>query len=245
MTERTINKIKVKMYDSIDELPIVNFQKFNKLMVIDSGIGSEIEDIDLHINNMANLMKTDINSALIELVNMQQLLYYIKSEINVKYIAYMTFIHEINGEVVTDLSDENLMHIFEKLNSAPKGVFDKIFEVLKKKVNDEFELYFPDTADSPKKKEFYDLLKERTNEILIGIQTGEIDEKAILSINTKMIMLEKPKLFSGSDSLLVKIDKNFDKMCATIAKRLFVNAKSLTVREFYNNLELLSDKNFN
>ena len=49
----------IKLYDSIDELPIVNFQKYNKYILIDSGLGSDIESVDEHIVNLAKLIKTD------------------------------------------------------------------------------------------------------------------------------------------------------------------------------------------
>ena len=44
---------KIKLYDSIDEMPIVNFQKYNKCILIDSGLGSDVDSIDSHIVNIA------------------------------------------------------------------------------------------------------------------------------------------------------------------------------------------------
>ena len=33
----------VTVYEGIDEMPIVRYQKFNRLMLIESGVGSTIE----------------------------------------------------------------------------------------------------------------------------------------------------------------------------------------------------------
>ena len=54
-----INKKIVKVYDSIDEMPIVNFQKYNKYLLIDSGLGSDADDIDSHISKIAKFIKAD------------------------------------------------------------------------------------------------------------------------------------------------------------------------------------------
>ena len=48
----------IKLYDSIDELPIVNFQKYNKYLLIDSGIGSDLNAFDEHITKIAMSIKS-------------------------------------------------------------------------------------------------------------------------------------------------------------------------------------------
>ena len=39
----------IKLYDSIDEMPIENFQRYNKYIIIDAGLGSDIDSVDEHI----------------------------------------------------------------------------------------------------------------------------------------------------------------------------------------------------
>ena len=58
MKQMLINKKTICVYDSIDELPIVNFQKYNKYLMIDSGIGSDVDDIDTHITKIAKYIKS-------------------------------------------------------------------------------------------------------------------------------------------------------------------------------------------
>jgi len=43
MKNLIVNKKVVRVYDSIDEMPIVNFQKYNKYLLIDSGIGLQMQ----------------------------------------------------------------------------------------------------------------------------------------------------------------------------------------------------------
>ena len=54
-----INNHELKLYDSIDEMPIVNFQKYNKYIIVDSGLGSDIDSVDEHLVNLAKLIKSD------------------------------------------------------------------------------------------------------------------------------------------------------------------------------------------
>lgn len=59
MKNLTVNKKTVRVYDSIDEMPIINFQKYNKYLLIDSGIGSDVDDIDAHIARIAKFIKSN------------------------------------------------------------------------------------------------------------------------------------------------------------------------------------------
>ena len=58
-----INNHELKLYDSIDEMPIVNFQKYNKYIIVDSGLGSDIDSVDEHLVNLAKLIKSDKDKA--------------------------------------------------------------------------------------------------------------------------------------------------------------------------------------
>ena len=46
MRKIVLAKHKVELYDSIDELPIVRFHKYNKMLLIDAGVGSDLSDWD-------------------------------------------------------------------------------------------------------------------------------------------------------------------------------------------------------
>ena len=64
----TIKGHVIKLYDSIDELPIVNFQKYNKCILIDSGLGSDVDSVDSHIVNIARFINSgDKKQAMLEL----------------------------------------------------------------------------------------------------------------------------------------------------------------------------------
>lgn len=131
---KTINikGIELKLYDSIDEMPIVNFQKYNKFVLIDSGLGSDVDSVDEHIVNLAKLIKKDIDKASQELQNLRQTMHMVVCEISPKYMAFAALIHSINGEKLTDLSDDNLKSIIEQLREVRHSVIIDFLEWVKK-----------------------------------------------------------------------------------------------------------------
>lgn len=44
-----IKGMNVELYDSIDDLPIMRFHKYNKMLLVDAGVGSDLSDFDRHI----------------------------------------------------------------------------------------------------------------------------------------------------------------------------------------------------
>ena len=79
------NNKKIEVYDDIEDMPIVNFQKYNKYLLIDSGVGSDVDDIDAHIVKVAKLIGVnDQKKALQELQNMRQNMYMVNCEISPK-----------------------------------------------------------------------------------------------------------------------------------------------------------------
>lgn len=134
MKSLLVNNKVVKVYDSIDEMPIVNFQKYNKYLLIDSGVGSDSDDIDAHIVKIAKYIKANDNKkALQELQNMRQNIYMVNSEISPKYLAFAALIHSIDGKELTDLSDDGLKKVLQDLKEVKHSVVIDFLLWLKKK----------------------------------------------------------------------------------------------------------------
>ena len=135
MKRLIINKKIIQVYDSIDEMPIINFQKYNKYLLIDSGIGSDIDDIDAHILKIAKYIKLNDNKkALQELQNMRQNMHMINSEISPKYLAFASLIYSIDGKVINDLSDSNLKNVLAEIKEIKHSKLVSILAWLKKKL---------------------------------------------------------------------------------------------------------------
>lgn len=237
MKKFNINKREVVVYDSIDELPIVNFQKYNKYLLIDSGIGSDINDIDTHITKIAKFIKTDQSKAIQELQNLRQNMYMIASGISPKYLAFAALIHSIDGKVVEDLSDDNLKSILEDFNTVKHSWLAELLAQIKKKITTELELYFPEEFINVREKDVYDRLKHRVSLVLEGIIEDKDNTSEIDVIDNYLLSLHKPTSFEGSSSAEIKYDKQFETTCVLIAQKTNLDAKNMTVLQFYSTLE--------
>jgi pimeloyl-CoA synthetase len=136
MITETIGKHKIQLYNSIDELTAERFSCYNKMMLIDSGIGSSMQDVDSHISKALRFIESDKKSeAAQELINMRTSFYFIIDNISPKYMSYAALIYSIDGKPVTDFSEDNLRKILDQLNAwgTQKSILDKALEVVKKK----------------------------------------------------------------------------------------------------------------
>lgn len=111
----------------------------------------------------------------------------------------------------------------------------------KKKIDAELTTYFPELFDDVNTKEYYDVMKQRTQAVLEGIIKGESKErdKAIDNMTDRMVLFAKPKNFTGRTSIEIQHDKDFESMCLTISKETHADAKRMTVLEYYNAYEYI------
>ena len=233
-----INKKIVRVYDSIDEMPIINFQKYNKYLLIDSGIGSDADDIDAHIVKIAKYIKSNNNrKALQELQNMRQNIYMVNSEISPKYLAFAALIHSVDGKEVNDLSDDGLKKLLQDLKEVKHSKVIDFLLWLKKKVTSELEIYFPGDFVNPKEKEAYDKLKARTLLVLDSVINDTDNSKQIEAIDMMMLNMHTTKTYIGSESVEVKYDKQFESTCLLIAQKTSMDARKMTVLQFYNAID--------
>jgi hypothetical protein len=160
----------------------------------------------------------------------------------------MVLIKSINGKEVHDLSDENLKKMLSFFALEPKSFLDKLFEMVKKKLNDELKLYFPNNFDDASIKEYYQKLKSRVLLQLQSISQQKSNAEAIEKIDAFLINLAKPLTFSGKDSAEIKFEKQFEEMCLHLKKEAAVEPSEMTVLQFYNAFEFIkkqSKKNGN
>lgn len=238
MKSLLINKKIVRVYDSVDEMPIVNFQKYNKYLLIDSGIGSDADDIDAHIVKIAKYIKSNNNKkALQELQNMRQNIYMVNSEISPKYLAFAALIHSVDGKEVNDLSDDGLKKLLQDLKEVKHSKVVDFLLWLKKKVTNELEIYFPGDFVNPKEKEAYDKLKARTLLVLDSVINDTDNSEQINTIDMIMLNMHTPKTYIGSESVEVKYDKQFESTCLLIAQKTNMDARKMTVLQFYNAID--------
>lgn len=161
----------------------------------------------------------------------------VNSEISPKYLAFAALIYSIDGKEVNDLSDDGLKKLLQDLKDIKHSKVINFLLWLKKKVTNELETYFPGDFVNPKEKEAYDKLKNRTLLVLDSIINNTDNTKQIESIDTMMLNMHAPKVFIGSESVEVKYDKQFESTCLLIAQKTNMDARKMTVLQFYNAID--------
>lgn len=237
---------KVELYDAIEDLPIMRFHKYNKMLLVDAGIGSDLADFDKHIEKAIRYAHSKTPQlAAVELENLRQNVYFIQSEISPRYLAFAVLVKSIDGKPCNDLSDDGLQKIVDLFADVPNAELTAHLEAVKKKIDEELRLYFPRLFDDAALKEYFDQLKERTVILLRTIIAGEAtkeDAKRIDEITAELITYFNPQSFSGADSVEIRYDKQFENMCLILSQNLHVDSKRFTVLEYYNAFEYVKEQ---
>ena len=234
----------VVLYDSIDTLPILRFHAFNKMLLIDAGIGTDLADFDSHIERVTRFIAAkEYDNAVKELANMRQNVYMIQQGVAPKHLAFAALVKSIDGDACDDISSDGLAKTLARLNDATRQEIATEVTAAKKKIEEEVRLYFPRLADDTEVKEYHDVLRRRTLLQIDVILNGETDEKLreIDELTTRLVTSDKPKTFTGKDSAEIRHDKSFEDMCIVIAKELNIDAKKMTVLEYYNAFEFVRE----
>lgn len=241
-----IGKHTVEMYDTIEELPIVRFHKYQKLLLIDAGIGADINAFDQRIEKTRRyLMDGKPEKAQQELENLRQSVFLIQSGINPKHRAFAALVAKMDGVECNDVSDDGLAKLTETLNDAPESELTAQLDAVKKKIDGELRLYFPALFADSEIKEYYDLLKKRTMAVLANIIAGVNNPDAtpeIEKLTTALITYSDPKSFAGSDGVEIQFDRQFENLCLVLSEQLHVKPKDYSVLEFYNAFDFVKER---
>ena len=246
MVTAKIGKHTVEYYDAIDELPIVRFHKYQKLLLIDAGIGADINAFDQRIEKARRyLLDGKTEKAQMELENLRQSVFLIQSEISPKHRAFAALVTKLDGAECNDISDDGLAKLTAKLNDVPESEVTAQLDAVKKKIDTELRLYFPNVFADSEVKEYYDILKRRTLAVLENIIAGVKHPDAtpeIEKLTTALITYSNPKSFAGSESVEIQFDRQFENLCLVLSEQLHVRPKNYTVLEFYNAFDFVQTR---
>ena len=237
MREVKVGKHKVVLYNSIEELPMARFHKYNKMMLVDAGLGSDLNAVDGHIERAVAFIRNDRRQeAATELENMRQAIYLVMQQVSPRHLSFAVLVKSVDGMTCDDISDEGLQRVVDMLADVPVGDMTAEGEAVKKKIDNELNIYFPDVFDNVMEKEYYDLMKRRTQAMLDAVLNGDTEEQreVIGRLTDELVMFSKPRSFTGKDSAEVAYDKQYEDMCLTMSQQLHQDPKKYTVMEYYN-----------
>lgn len=244
MNEVRIGRHRVELYDDISQLPVKRYHVFNRMLLVDAGIGSDIGDFDRHIERIrAYDGKEQKDNLLAELQNLRQSVYFIINNINPKLMAFAALVVKIDGTVCDDLSDDGLRKVLELINDAPYQEITASLEAVKKKIDGDLLRYFPKLFDDATVKQYYDRLRDRTRLVLEGIIDGKGRKADIDRLSDELLTWSRPTVFSGGDNAEVRYDRQFENICIAMSQHLHVSPKDYTVQEYFSAYEYIQDMN--
>ena len=238
---------KIELFDSIEDLPILRFHKFNKMLLVDAGVGSDLADFDRHIERAIIYASGDTPKMVVkELKNLRQNVYLIQSEVSPRCMAFAALVKSIDGVEYNDMSDDGLQKVINIIGNVSHNKMTGYLNSVKKKIDEDLRLYFPKLFEDATLKEYYDRLKDRTVKVLKTVIAGKATEeerKEIGDITSELITYFRPQEYDGSEGVEVKQDRQFENMCLVLSQNLHVDAKKFTVLEYYNAFEYVKEQN--
>jgi len=127
----------IKFFDSDRLLTIRRYQRFNKFLMIDLGVGDSIEDYRKRGGRSLGYIRAeDYKSAETELINRENTLHHALEEYSPKGMALAVMVHSINGHQYEDFEESTLNKIQDKLDEIgfTKLLLDETVTYLKKKL---------------------------------------------------------------------------------------------------------------
>lgn len=138
-----MKKIKIsghvlEMWDSVDSLPASNYINHARLVMLDAGIGSDLDAVTRHWQRVAKLAeKGDADGLKKQLSNYLQCLQFVVSNTSPEMMSFVSMIKSIDGKPIDDYSDENAKAIIAELSKKglTVGIVRSFLSAVKKKLS--------------------------------------------------------------------------------------------------------------
>lgn len=236
MRTEIIGNKKVKLYDGIDELPVVRFQKFTKFLLIDAGVGETFEAVDARLNRaLLYIGRDDKKNAVEELKNLRQTMYFVYENISPGMMSFALFVKSVDDQDRDDITDTGLAETASLFKDDKQSSIHEILDELKKKIDEDLNIYFEELFAGDGEKEYYSLMREYGLAVCESITNpgDEIENKA-RELKEKLLLFYPPSPFTGDESIEVRQDKEFELSCLLIQKETnSKDPKTMSVFEFY------------
>lgn len=102
--------------ETIKELPIDRYSEFQKYLLQDSGMGSDIESIQRHNEKIDLFLAANkIPEAITERTNQHFNFFFMLNQVNITHCSFAILVSSIKEQPITDYSETNLITICNQL----------------------------------------------------------------------------------------------------------------------------------
>lgn len=137
MITEKIGSHTVRLYQGVDETPILNDVLSNKYALIDNQIGSGVAKIEEHILKASKLnAHGDKKAVQTELENLNKCVSLTKQGLNMEHLAFAALTESIDGKKVYDHSEDSLNKMLLSFSrwGLTSGRLSRILSDIKKKM---------------------------------------------------------------------------------------------------------------
>ena len=127
---------RIELYNSIEELPIKRYVAYQKYILLDTCVGSTLEDVLAHFEKLDYFLQHNkVNEAKQERLNLHTGIYLQYEKINTTMLSFCCFVKSIDGQERKDLTEEGLQATSEILQETniTIGKLSKLLAQVKKK----------------------------------------------------------------------------------------------------------------
>lgn len=149
MLEITLKGRKLKMYESVQEMPIEVFQAYNLNLMLDAGIGSDMNAAAEHIAKIKTyVLRKEAEKANQQLDILYQNLAFVVSKSSPEMNSFVCLIASIDGKINSDLSEEGIKRTLKYLNKRglTVGKIRSFLNGVKKKLKKNWQPSFPKSS---------------------------------------------------------------------------------------------------
>lgn len=241
MRKETLNGHKIEFFDDISELSVERFHQYSRYMLVASGVGDSIDDIDKHINKIMALLTRDVKKAQQELLNLRQNIFLVAHQRDIRHKAFMFLAKSVDGEDWKDFSDKGIEELYQIVNGESLAKFDAAMRDVILEIDDQLQRYFPEMFNDAEEKNYCDFLRKRALLQMDEIQNGSDHSEEIEKLSDEIWKKYEPKSFEN-DKSVVDYDRQFENMCLILSKEFSGGVKGYTVMEFYSAYHLLKEQ---
>jgi hypothetical protein len=102
--------------ESIKELPIDRYSEFQKYLLQDSGMGSDIESVARHFEKIDIFLAANkVQEAINERTNQHFNFFFMLNQINITHLSFAVLVSSITDQPITDYSETALLTVSKQL----------------------------------------------------------------------------------------------------------------------------------
>lgn len=242
-------KHEIEIYDNIQDLPILTFQKFNKYQMMASEIGNDFEDYDRRTaKTIAFLDKGMVKEARQELENRRIAVFNAYREFTPVGYSFAVLIRRIDkkeyNKKTSEEIDDILKHL-EKIGFDFKTSIEKLKEV-KKKIDQQLLVYYPKFFPKNQNKDILALRAKRVNYLLdLIIEKKESIKEEVFEVEKEILENDTPHVWNVhiENNMERVLEVDFNKFAIQVTELSNQRLEDMTTFRFYATVEYLKEKN--